>query len=68
MYKRLVQNTLNQVKYERPENIAFTYDDITRYRGPTVEGWPPGADRNLVRLVKPKEDNFIIKPSGKLLT
>ena len=50
--------TLSEVKEEQKEKkkkiktkknkIAFTFSDPNSYKGPQVEGWPPGKERSLL--------------------
>merc|ERR1711962_428302 len=45
------------------KRVNITYDDPKRYKGPHVEGWPPGKDRYMPNYIKPKQDTFPLRPS-----
>jgi len=45
------------------KRVNITYDDPKKYKGPHVEGWPPGKDRYMPNYIKPKEDTFSLRPS-----
>ena len=50
--------------YVRPDYIPFTYDNVTRVAGPSVEGWPPGTNRRTKDYILPGVQNFLLKVSA----
>lgn len=46
--------------------FPLTFDDPSKYRGPVVEGWPPGKNRSLERYLRPTEANtFPMVPTSE---
>ena len=45
----------------QPVNI--TYENPKTYKGPLLEGWPPGKDRHMPNYIKPDQDTFPLRPS-----
>ena len=40
----------------------LTYMEASKYKGPIVEGWPPGRNRSLDQYIRPYEDTFTMRP------
>ncbi|TRY79589.1 hypothetical protein TCAL_11737 [Tigriopus californicus] len=64
LLKRTVKKSADQIRARREKSIPFTYSDPRTYVGPIVQGWPPYADRNLSRYIRPDKDTFPIQPKG----
>ena len=45
------------------KRVNITYDNPKKYKGPHVEGWPPGKDRYMPNYIQPDHDTFPIRPS-----
>ena len=48
--------------------VNITYEDPKTYKGPHLEGWPPGKDRHMPNYIKPDEDTFPLRPSKSHFT
>ena len=48
---------------KKMKRVNITYDNPKKYKGPHVEGWPPGKDRYMPNYIQPDHDTFPIRPS-----
>ena len=53
----------NQTTEPDKTKYTLTYDDPGEYKGPVVEGWPPGKNRSMELYLRPSEDTFLMRPA-----